>query len=97
MPSSDSSAPTVLPTDLATGAPTGAISPAEEGLRPLLALVVTIEKISTCQRRVKVLISREDINRYYDEAIGALMPSAQLPGFRPGRAPRSLVTTRLKS
>ena len=66
MPSSDSSAPTVLPTDLptgaptgaptdlATGAPTGAISTAEEGLRPLLALVVTIEKISTCQRRVKV-------------------------------------------
>lgn len=92
--------PTIAPTGAPTGAPTDlptGISTAEEGLRPLLALVVTIEKISTCQRRVKVLISREDINRYYDEAIGELMPSAQLPGFRPGRAPRSLVTTRLKS
>jgi trigger factor len=46
---------------------------------------------------VKVSIPREDIDRYYSEAIGELMPSALLPGFRPGRAPRALVNSRFKS
>ena len=62
-----------------------------------LQLDVSIDKVSTCQRRVKVSIPREDINRYRDEALGDLMPSALLPGFRPGRAPRQLVSSRFKS
>jgi trigger factor len=65
--------------------------------RPPLKIETTIDKVSTCQRRVKVSIPREDIDRYYAEAIGELMPSALLPGFRPGRAPRSLVNSRFKS
>ena len=70
---------------------------ADEAARPPLKLDVTIETVSTCQRRVKVSIPRDDINRFHDEAIGELMPSAMLPGFRPGRAPRSLVGSRFKS
>jgi trigger factor len=65
--------------------------------RPPLKIETTIDKVSTCQRRVKVSIPREDIDRYYSEAIGELMPSALLPGFRPGRAPRALVNSRFKS
>jgi len=62
-----------------------------------LDLDVAIEEVSTCQRRVKVTIPRTDIDRYRDDAIGDLMPSALLPGFRPGRAPRRLVSSRFKS
>jgi trigger factor len=66
-----------------------------EGQRPL-DLEIAIDEVSTCQRRVKVTIPRSDIDRYRDEAIGELMPSALLPGFRPGRAPRQLVSSRFK-
>jgi trigger factor len=62
-----------------------------------LNLDVSIDKVSTCQRRVKVTIPREDIVRYQDEALGELVPTALLPGFRPGRAPRRLVGSRFKS
>ncbi|MBM4020634.1 MAG: trigger factor [Planctomycetes bacterium] len=62
-----------------------------------LDLGIAIEEVSTCRRRVKVTVPRADIDRYRDDAIGDLMPSALLPGFRPGRAPRRLVSSRFKS
>ena len=62
-----------------------------------LKLDVAIDKLSACERRVRVSIPREDIDRYRDDALGEMMPAAQLPGFRPGRAPRKLVSSRFKS
>jgi trigger factor len=70
---------------------------ASEGLPQPLALDVSIDTVSTCQRRVKVTIPREDIDRYRDDALGELVPTALLPGFRPGRAPKRLVSSRFKS
>ena len=73
-------------------------SPAGDEAAPKpLNLAVAIENVSTCQRRVKVTIPREDIDRHFDEAVAELMPTALLPGFRPGRAPRRLVSSRFKS
>ena len=69
---------------------------AEAGVPPL-SLDVTVESVSTCQRRVKVSIPREDIDRHFEEAVAELMPTALLPGFRPGRAPRRLVSSRFKT
>ena len=62
-----------------------------------LKLDIAIDKISACERRVRVSIPREDIDRYRDDALGEMMPAAHLPGFRPGRAPRRLVSSRFKS
>jgi trigger factor len=62
-----------------------------------LKIDVAIDKLSACERRVRVSIPREDIDRYRDDAIGEMMPAALLPGFRPGRAPRRLVSSRFKS
>lgn len=62
-----------------------------------LKIDVNVEETSTCQRKVKVSIPREEIDRYHEEAVGDLMPTALLPGFRPGRAPRRLVGSRFKS
>ena len=71
-------------------------STALEETKPL-KLDVDVEKVSTCERKVKVTVPRDDIERAFEEAIGDLMPTALLPGFRPGRAPRRLVSSRFKS
>jgi trigger factor len=76
----------------AAGSP-GAV---DEAPQPL-TLDVSIDTISACERRVRVGIPREDIDRYRDMALGELVPGAHLPGFRPGRAPRRLVSSRFKS
>jgi len=69
----------------------------EEGSEEVkLQLDVQVENPSACERHVTVTISREDIDRYLDNAFTELMPAANVPGFRIGRAPRKLVETRHK-
>ena len=67
----------------------------EEEIQPL-ALEVKVDNRSTCERHVTVTISREDIDRYFDKEFSELMPTAHVPGFRPGRAPRKLVEARFR-
>src|SRR6187397_2293500 len=67
---------------------------AEEKVK--MALDVKVDKPSACQRHVTVAVSREDINRYFKDAFDELVPKAELPGFRAGRAPRKLVESRFK-
>ncbi|NOY43630.1 MAG: trigger factor [Planctomycetes bacterium] len=61
-----------------------------------LNLEVTVESPSACERHVTVSVSREDIDRYLDDAYNEMMPSANVPGFRIGRAPRKLVVNQFK-
>lgn len=61
-----------------------------------LNLTVDVKSPSACERRVTVTIPRDDINRYYDDAYGELMPTSAVPGFRIGRAPRKVVEHRYK-
>lgn len=61
-----------------------------------LQLEVKIDSPSACERHVTVSVAREDVSRYLKEAFSELMPKAELPGFRPGRAPRKLVESRFK-
>jgi trigger factor len=63
---------------------------------PPLDLKVDVKSPSACERRVTVTIPRDDINRYYDNAYGELMPTSAVPGFRIGRAPRKIVEHRYK-
>lgn len=73
--------------------------PADEALEEentKLNLEVEVEKPSPCERRITVTIAHEDIDRYYDNAYSELMPSAAVPGFRAGRAPRKLVEQRFR-
>ena len=50
----------------------------------------------TCQRKVKVSVPREEIDRYYEEAVGDLMPTALLPGFRLAERHANLSAASLK-
>jgi trigger factor len=63
----------------------------EEQEKPKLALDVKVDSPSTCQRHVTVTVQRPDIDRYFKDAFDELTPKAEVPGFRPGRAPRKLV------
>jgi trigger factor len=69
---------------------------AEAEKREPLVLDVKIDQPSACQRHITVTIPREDIDRYFGEAFDKLMPSASVPGFRAGRAPRKLVEHRFR-
>jgi len=85
------------PSDPSATALASSASGGDEVANQPLKLDVAIDKLSACERRVRVSIPREDIDRYRDDALGEMMPAAQLPGFRPGRAPRRLVSSRFKS
>lgn len=61
-----------------------------------LSLDVKVDSTSSCGRHVTVTVSKDDVVRYFDEAYSELMPSASVPGFRSGRAPRKLVESRYK-
>jgi trigger factor len=63
---------------------------------PTLSLDVKIDERSACERHLTVSISRDDIERYFDKEFSELMTSAQVPGFRQGRAPRKLIETRFR-
>jgi trigger factor len=61
-----------------------------------LNLDVQVASPSACERHVTVTISRPDIDRYFDDAFSEMMPTAAVPGFRSGRAPRKVVEHRFR-
>ena len=72
-----------------------AVDSAEEAPEKL-NLDVQVTSPGACERHVTVTISRDDIDRYFDDAFGELMPTAAVPGFRIGRAPRKVVENRYR-
>ena len=70
--------------------------PAENEEAAKLDLQVVVASPTACERHVTVTVSRADIDRYLNDAFGELMPTANVPGFRAGRAPRKLVESRYK-
>ncbi len=72
------------------------VSQAQDEPKPKLNLEVDVAQPSSCVRHVVVRVSRGDVDRYMKEAFDDLRVKAEVPGFRPGRAPRKLVETRFK-
>lgn len=62
-----------------------------EETKKSLTVDVSVTAPSACERHVVVTISRDDVDRYFGDAVTRLMPDAHVPGFRPGRAPRKVV------
>jgi len=61
-----------------------------------LTLEIDIDERSACERHITVSVSRDDIDRYFDKEFSELVTSAQVPGFRTGKAPRKLIETRFR-
>jgi trigger factor len=72
------------------------VAPSAEQEKPKLSLQLKIDAPSTCKRHVTVTVARADIERYFSEAFDEFSPTAEVPGFRPGKAPRKLVESRFR-
>jgi len=68
----------------------------EETAKQPLQLEIDVKEPSVCERRVIVKISREDIDRYLDNAFKEIVPTAEIRGFRIGKAPAALVRKQYK-
>lgn len=61
-----------------------------------LDLKVDIQKKSSCERHVTVVVPRSEIDGYFAKKFDELAPKAELPGFRVGKAPRKLLEKRFR-
>ncbi len=91
-----SARPTDESTDLEEGTEYQDDNDQEDAPAARLDLIVDVQSPSACQRHVTVTVSRADIDRYFDDAFSNLVPKANVPGFRLGRAPRKLVENRFR-
>ncbi|MDA8744520.1 trigger factor [Rubripirellula amarantea] len=64
--------------------------------KPSIQLDVKVESPQACLREVIVTIPQAEVQRYMKNAYDELVPEAQVPGFRSGRAPRKLVEKQFK-
>jgi trigger factor len=55
---------------------------------------VEISEVGPCRKHVKVTIERSDLDARMDEKVAEMIGEAQVPGFRPGKAPRGVVVRR---
>jgi trigger factor len=55
---------------------------------------VEIEEISPCRRKLNIVVPVETITSEYDDAIKVYSQQVQIPGFRPGKAPKNMVKAR---
>ncbi len=55
-----------------------------------------IDVKSACERHVVVTIPQAEVSRYRKNTYDEVMPKAELPGFRAGKAPRKLVESKFK-
>ncbi|QDT36995.1 trigger factor [Stratiformator vulcanicus] len=69
---------------------------APEAEEKRLNLNVDVKDSGPCLKHVRVTVAREDIDGCYDEMTDEFSESAQVPGFRPGKAPKELVMKRFK-
>ena len=57
---------------------------------------VELKDVGPCKKHIKVTVERADIDKRVNEKFGELVKDAAVPGFRPGKAPRSLITRRFQ-
>lgn len=55
---------------------------------------VEIEELSPCRRKLHIEVPAETISSEYDDALSVYRQQAQIPGFRPGKAPKAMVKAR---
>lgn len=53
---------------------------------------VSVEHLGPCKKLLRVEVPVETVNAAFDEVTGQYQKVAQLPGFRPGKAPKHLIT-----
>ena len=59
--------------------------------KALFFVNVTVENLAPCQRLVRVEVDAQQVDATFEEITKDFSRQAALPGFRPGKAPRSMV------
>ncbi len=72
------------------------VSVEEQEPKRKLDLEVEMSEPAPCQKHIKITVPRAEVERQFEESLGDLKKEAQVPGFRPGRAPKSLVQKRFR-
>lgn len=55
------------------------------------ALKIDVQEIETCRKEVKVEVPQKEVKAAYDSTLNVLKTRVNLPGFRPGKAPKALI------
>jgi trigger factor len=55
---------------------------------------VNIQDVGPCKKHIKVVIPRDDIEGRLNQKFSEMMVDSNVPGYRPGKAPRKLVEKR---
>ena len=58
---------------------------------PRLEQNVHIADVGPCRKHIRVIVERKDIDAKLKDKFNEMMPEAQVPGYRPGKAPRKLI------
>src|SRR3954469_24381727 len=82
--------------DLETEATEETLDAEAEQAKRKLDLDVQISDVGPCKKHIKVAIARTEVERQFDESLGSMKKEAAVPGFRPGRAPKTLVEKRFR-
>lgn len=67
---------------------------ADEVKQDTLTVQVDIEKPSQCERQITFTVPFEEVQKELDAVYEEMKKTAEVPGFRPGKAPRQVVETR---
>jgi trigger factor len=82
-----------IPTESLSESPSQAES---ESAKPKLDLQVDIKNVGTCKKHLTIAIPQEAITQQFKDSLGAMKRDANVPGFRPGHAPLSLIEKRFR-
>ncbi len=73
------------------------VAEAEQAAESKMDLNVTIEDVGPCKKHVRVSVPRNSIDEVFSELLEEYAEKAEVPGFRTGNVPTSLVAKRFKS
>ncbi len=52
---------------------------------------VSVENLAPCKKLLRIEVATDDVNSIFENVTREFMKQANLPGFRPGKAPRAVV------
>ena len=55
------------------------------------ALKIDVKEIESCRKEVKVEVPQKEVKAAFDSTLNVLKTRVNLPGFRPGKAPKALI------